>query len=120
MSAVTFTSNVLPSGFELATASAAIAPLAPALFSTTTETPSLALKISAAIRPAMSDGPPAAKPTTKRIGSLFTGCAAEVVDHDNKDNKENRNAVNLNMQSPYCGDLCKEVNAKICVCATLN
>ena len=58
----------LPSGGALATEAAAISPLAPARFSTTTERFSRSPMPGATMRARRSFGPPGGKPTTRRSG----------------------------------------------------
>jgi hypothetical protein len=58
----------LPSGADLATEAAAISPLAPARFSTTTERFSRSPIPGATMRASRSFGPPGGKPTTRRSG----------------------------------------------------
>jgi hypothetical protein len=60
--------SVYPSAGDFATASAAIMPLAPGRFSTTTDCPRASVSFCAMILAATSVPPPAAKPT-----SIFTG-----------------------------------------------
>ena len=60
--------KTLPSGAALATEAAAISPLAPARFSTTTERFSRSAMPGATMRASRSLGPPGGKPTTKRSG----------------------------------------------------
>src|SRR4051812_35038259 len=60
--------KTLPSFGALATEAAAISPLAPARFSTTTVRPSRAAMPGAITRARRSLGPPGGKPTTKRSG----------------------------------------------------
>ena len=60
--------KTLPSGGDLATETAAISPLAPARFSTTTERFSRSPMPGAMMRARRSFGPPGGKPTTKRSG----------------------------------------------------
>ena len=59
---------VWPSGAARATSCAAIMVLAPGLFSTSTGTPSASASLGATTRAWMSVVPPAAKPTSTRIG----------------------------------------------------
>ena len=67
--------KTLPSGGALATEAAAISPLAPARFSTTTERPSFSAMPGAISRVSRSFGPPGGKPTTKRSGLSGKSCA---------------------------------------------
>ena len=60
--------NTLPSGGALATEAAAISPLAPARFSTTTDRFSRSAMPGATMRASRSLGPPGGKPTMKRSG----------------------------------------------------
>src|SRR5512139_1953422 len=64
------TKIVWPSGLALATTSAAIAPLAPGLFSTTAGTPKMRFSPSATLRAAWSVADPAPNGTTIRNGPL--------------------------------------------------
>ena len=64
------TKIVWPSGLLLAARSAAIAPLAPGLFSTTTGTPKMRLRPSAMLRAAWSVAEPGPNGTRMRIGPL--------------------------------------------------
>jgi len=64
------TKIVWPSGFDLAATSAAIAPLAPGLFSTTAGTLNSRLSPSAMLRAAWSVAEPAPNGTMKRNGPL--------------------------------------------------
>ncbi len=61
-------SSVWPSGVARITSSEPIAPLAPALFSTTTDWPSAAPSATAYWRAKTSVGPPGGNGTTSRIG----------------------------------------------------
>ena len=60
--------KTLPSGAASATEAAAISPLAPARFSTTTERLSRSAMPGAMMRDSRSLGPPGGKPTTMRKG----------------------------------------------------
>jgi hypothetical protein len=63
-------SSVLPSGAALATASAAMLPPAPGLFSTMTVRPSAGPMLTASERASVSVEPPAGAPTRMRTGAL--------------------------------------------------
>ncbi|MCY1377621.1 hypothetical protein D9M69_652040 [compost metagenome] len=62
------TSSVWPSGLDRATLAAAMAPLAPGLFSTTTGTPRLSCRLLPTRRVTMSVPLPAPKGTTRVMG----------------------------------------------------
>ena len=66
------TTSVCPSGALRATCSVAIFPAAPTRFSTTAGCGKAAESACAISRPVISVEPPAAKPTTKRMGRLGT------------------------------------------------
>src|SRR5688572_11835852 len=69
------TRMVWPSASALATNSAAMAPLAPGLFSTTPGWPSSSWNLAAIARPTMSEEPPATNGITTRIGFVGNDCA---------------------------------------------
>ena len=67
---VKLSSRVCPSGAALATASAAMLPPAPGLFSTMTVRPSAGPMLTASERASVSVEPPAGAPTRMRTGAL--------------------------------------------------
>src|SRR4051812_17501508 len=67
---------VWPSGSALATYSAARAPFAPGLFSTTAGWPSSSWNFEPMARPTMSDEPPGTNGMTTRIGLVGNDCAS--------------------------------------------
>src|SRR5262245_22478816 len=69
---------VYPSGSDLATNSAAMAPLAPGLFSTTAGWPRNSWNFEPMARPTMSDEPPGTNGITTRIGLEGKFCAPAV------------------------------------------
>ena len=69
------TTSVCPSGALRATCSVAILPAAPTRFSTTAGCGKAAESACAISRPVVSVEPPAAKPTTRRMGRLGTHSA---------------------------------------------
>src|SRR3954465_3984001 len=66
---------VWPSGSDLATNSAAIAPFAPGLFSTTAGWPSTSWNFAPIARPTMSEEPPATNGMTMCTGLVGQACA---------------------------------------------
>ena len=90
--------SVWPSGAARATCSAAMLPLAPALFSTTMGWPSACESLSPSARAARSVEPPGGKPTSMRIGLLgYWAQAAEAK------NARNSKASRFMARSPSVG-----------------